>query len=127
MTEENKQSPPPNPSGFAAFWKELKRRKVLQVTGVYAGVGWVVMQVAATVFPNLGIPQWILSALIILIILGFPVAMVVAWIYDLTPQGIRTTGTAEEESDGKTAAVESKSQQNLPLLLAAKISSRFRL
>lgn len=106
-------------TGLIALWFELKRRRVMHVVGIYGGVGWVVMQVGATVFPNLGFPQWILSALIILITLGFPVAMVVAWIYDLTPQGIQTTDTFEEHPEVESQKYKRKPQHSLPLLLAA--------
>ena len=115
---ERKEESAKSSSGFGSFWRELKRRKVMRVIGIYAGVGWVVMEVSATVLPNLGFPQWMLSSLIILIILGFPVAMVVAWIYDLTPEGIRATDSVENEAETSTGADRPRAQHSLPLLIA---------
>ena len=107
-----------DPSGLAAPWAELKRRKVMRVAITYAVVGWIIMQVGATVIPNLGIPQWVLSGLILLIILGFPIAIVLAWAFELTPDGIKTTKTAEEEGESSSA---SKPDSLKPIVLAASI------
>ena len=90
----------------------------MRVVGVYAAVGWVIMEVSATVLPNLGFPQWMLSSLIVLIILGFPVAMVVAWVYDMTPDGIRATDSINEDAVSSKDAERPRKQQSLPLLLA---------
>ena len=97
MTESPNPSPdtqPPPRNG--SFWAELKRRKVMRVAITYAVAGWIVMQVGATVFPNLGIPQWVLSALIVMVLLGFPLAVILAWAFELTPDGIKTTRHARE-------------------------------
>ena len=60
---------------LARLWQELKDRDVVRVAIGYTVVGWVIMQVGDIILPNLGFPQWVLSGLIILIILGFPVSM----------------------------------------------------
>jgi len=74
---------------MASFWDELKRRKVFQVAVVYAIVGWVLAQIAATTFPVLLLPDWILRAFIIIILLGFPLAIVLAWAFETTSDGIK--------------------------------------
>lgn len=73
---------------------ELKRRKVFRVAGVYGIVAWVVIQVADTVLPALQMPSWTVSFFTILFILGFPIALVLAWAYEITPSGIQSDGAA---------------------------------
>ncbi len=76
------------------FWSELKRRKVMRVAVVYAIVAWLVIQIAATTFPKLLIPGWAVSLVIMCVILGFPISVVLAWAFELTPDGIKTTKVA---------------------------------
>ncbi|MDA0345990.1 MAG: tetratricopeptide repeat protein [Verrucomicrobia bacterium] len=85
------------PLGLAAFWAELKRRKVMRVAITYAVVAWLVIQIAVSTFPSLYIPQWALSLVIMCVLLGFPVAIILAWAFELTPDGIKTTRHAREE------------------------------
>lgn len=78
----------------AAFsWRslmaELRRREVYPVIAAYAIVAWVVLQVGEVTFEPLGLPGWVMTALIVVAVAGFPVAVVLAWIYDITPRGIR--------------------------------------
>jgi TolB-like protein/Tfp pilus assembly protein PilF len=73
------------------FFAELKRRKVVRVAVVYAATGFVVLQVADIMLPSLGVPAWALSLIVVLLILGFPVALVLAWALELTPDGVRVT------------------------------------
>ena len=75
----------------ASFFAELKRRNVYQVAAVYAVVGWLVIQVANTVLPTFHAPEWILQTLVVLFALGFAVAVAVAWVFRLTPQGLQRT------------------------------------
>jgi TolB-like protein/Tfp pilus assembly protein PilF len=71
---------------FNRFWNELKRRNVPRVATVYAISSWVIIQVATTVFPYLQIPGWVTTALIILIMVGFPIVLILAWIFEFAPQ-----------------------------------------
>ncbi len=73
------------------FFAELKRRNVYKVAVAYAVVGWLVMQIAATAVPALHLPGAIISAVVLLTILGFPIALVLAWAFELTPAGIKRT------------------------------------
>jgi TolB-like protein/Tfp pilus assembly protein PilF len=77
------------------FFAELKRRNVYKVAVVYAIVGWLVMQVAATVVPALHLSDAITSAVVLLVILGFPVALILAWAFELTPEGIKGADVAD--------------------------------
>ncbi len=70
------------------FWSQLKKRKVVRVALAYIIVGWIVMQVGEVIFEALGVPPWALSLLIVLILLGFPIAIILSWAYEVTPQGI---------------------------------------
>ncbi len=73
------------------FFAELKRRNVYKVAVAYAIVGWLVMQVASTVVPALHLPDTITTAVVVLTLLGFPIALVVAWAFEMTPEGIKRT------------------------------------
>ena len=74
------------------FFAELKRRSVYKVGAAYVVVAWVLIQVATQVFPFFDIPNWVVRAIILLLCLGFPVALVMAWAFDLTPEGLKRTG-----------------------------------
>lgn len=73
-----------------SFFAELKRRNVFRVGAAYAVVAWLLIQVADILLPRLGAPDWFVNAFILVIILGFPVALVIAWIFEVTPEGITT-------------------------------------
>ena len=73
------------------FFSELKRRNVYRVAVAYAVVGWLVIQVAATIVPALHLPSTITTAVVVLVLLGFPIALVLAWAFELTPEGIKRT------------------------------------
>lgn len=74
-----------------SFWSELKRRHVYHTAAVYAAVAWVLVEVSATTFPYLNLPGSAVTFLIALAILGFPIALVLAWAYEITRDGIRRT------------------------------------
>ena len=70
---------------------EIKRRNVFRVGIAYVIVGWLLVQVAATVFPILQMPEWTVAFVTMLLVLGFPVALILSWAYELTPAGIKRT------------------------------------
>src|SRR6478672_5284844 len=74
-----------------SFFAELKRRNVYKVAVAYAVVGWVIAQVATQIFPFLEIPNWIVRLVIVLIAIGFPIALIIAWAFEATPEGIKRT------------------------------------
>ena len=73
------------------FFSELKRRNVYKVAVAYAVVGWLLVQVTTQVFPIFEIPNWALRLIVLAIIIGFPIALVIAWAFELTPEGIKHT------------------------------------
>src|SRR5437660_1721465 len=74
-----------------SFFAELKRRNVYKVAVAYAVVGWVIAQIATQIFPFLEIPNWVVRLVIVLIAIGFPIALVIAWAFEATPEGIKRT------------------------------------
>ncbi len=70
---------------------ELRRRKVYRVAGGYAVVGWLLIQIAATIFPAPQLPAWTLRLIVIAILAGFPIALVVAWAFDVGLHGLKET------------------------------------
>jgi TolB-like protein/Tfp pilus assembly protein PilF len=86
------------------FFAEMKRRNVYKVAVAYAVVGWLLVQVATQVFPFLEIPKWVVRLVIALVVIGFPIALVIAWAFEATPEGIKRTEVADathEHSRGK--------------------------
>jgi TolB-like protein len=78
-----------------SFFAELKRRNVYKVAVAYAIVGWLIVQIATQVFPFLEIPNWVVRLVIILVAIGFPMALIIAWAFELTPEGIKRTEDVE--------------------------------
>src|SRR5205823_5443628 len=70
---------------------ELKRRNVYKVAVAYAVVGWLLIQVATQVFPFFQIPDWSVRLVVLAIVIGFPIALVIAWAFELTPEGLKRT------------------------------------
>jgi adenylate cyclase len=91
-------------SGKPSFFAELKRRNVYKVAVAYAIVGWLLVQIATQVFPFLEIPNWVVRLVIALVAIGFPIALVIAWAFEATPEGIKRT----EDADAMPAAAEQK-------------------
>jgi len=93
-------------SPFGNLWSELKRRRVIRVIMIYAIVGWVVIEVASTVLPNLNLPQWTVTLVTILIVLGFPVTIIMAWVFDIGPEGPERTRSLDEAAAAPEPAAE---------------------
>jgi TolB-like protein len=79
------------------FFGELKRRNVYKVAIAYAVVSWLLMQISSQIFPFFEIPNWAVRLVVLLLILGFPIALVLAWAFELTPEGIKLTASADRE------------------------------
>jgi hypothetical protein len=77
------------------FFAELKRRNVYKVAVAYIVAGWALSQGIAQVLPVFDIPNWLIRLIVVLIIIGLPIALVLAWMFELTPQGIKRTETAD--------------------------------
>ena len=81
------------------LFEELKRRKVFRVAGTYAIVAWILMKIGEVTFPALNIPEWVMSALVVVLLAGLPIAIIFAWIFDKTPQGYIKTDSLEYQKD----------------------------
>jgi TolB-like protein/Flp pilus assembly protein TadD len=77
------------------FFGELKRRNVYKVAVAYGVVAWLLMQVASQIFPFFDIPNWVVRLVVLLLIIGFPIALIIAWAFEMTPEGIKRTETAD--------------------------------
>src|SRR6202140_3604401 len=82
-------------SKMAAFFAELKRRNVYKVAVAYAVVGWLIAQIATQIFPFFEIPNWAIRLVVLLIVIGFPIALIIAWAFELTPEGLKRTEIAD--------------------------------
>jgi len=90
---------------FDNFFTELKRRNVYKVAVAYAVVAWLLMQITSQIFPFFEIPNWAVRLVVLLLIIGFPIALIIAWAFEATPEGIKRTEVADakhEHSHGKT-------------------------
>src|SRR6476660_2988498 len=76
---------------MTGFFQELQRRKVYRVAAAYVVAAGVIIQISSAVFPAWEMPNWTLRLVIVLLLVGFPVALILAWAYDVTPQGIQAT------------------------------------
>ena len=74
---------------MASLVSELRRRNVFKVGAAYAVVGWIVVEIASVVLPGFGAPDWVLKVMMLVVILGFPFAVIFAWAYELTPEGLK--------------------------------------
>jgi TolB-like protein/Flp pilus assembly protein TadD len=86
------------------FFSELKRRNVYKVAVAYAVVGWLLVQITTQVFPIFEIPNWALRLIVLAIIIGFPIALVLAWAFELTPEGIKRTEDVDLASQQRKKA-----------------------
>ena len=98
---------------MSSFFRELKQRKVYRVAVGYAVVAWLVIQISATVMPAYHAPEWILPVFITGVALGFPVALVLAWAFELKRGGI------EKTPESSIATVSAANKRRVWLLAAA--------
>jgi len=101
--------------GLGAFWRELRRRRVVRTGGVYVAAAFVVLQLGEIVFPAFNAPDWVLQSVVVLAFLGLPVVLAFAWVYDLTPDGLAKT--SEEQGGARVTLV-----PRLALLIVTSIS-----
>ncbi|MCH8250594.1 MAG: hypothetical protein IH913_13425 [Proteobacteria bacterium] len=102
-----------------SFWEEVKRRKVVRVAVVYSIVAWLLVEIAVTVEAPLSLPGWMDTFVIVLVLVGFPLALILSWAYDLTPTGIKRTKhleSSDEISQQSTATVSQEQASPLNVL-----------
>lgn len=81
-----------------SFFQELKRRNVIRVAVMYAVASWLILQVADVLFGLIGVPEWSLRLVFGILVLGFPIAVIFSWIYELTPDGLKRDSDIEQPS-----------------------------
>lgn len=86
-------------SGLSSFWKEVKRRKVLRSLAIYAGTAFVILEAATIIFPRWDLPEWSIDLVLWLLIVGVVINLIIAWFYDITPEGMLRTKPQEEISE----------------------------
>src|SRR5215468_172683 len=96
---------------MSGFFEELKRRKVYRVAAAYIIAAGFIIQIGSAVLPAWELPNWTLRLVVVLLLIGFPIALILAWAYDVTAQGIRATPPV--------SAPERHRRRNLVLLIAA--------
>ena len=84
------------PGRLSRLWKELKRRNVLRSLAIYAGTAFVILEAATIIFPRWELPDWTIDLVLYLLILGAFITFILAWIFDITPQGVLLTKPLEE-------------------------------
>ncbi|MBS0010308.1 MAG: tetratricopeptide repeat protein [Bacteroidales bacterium] len=87
---------PDKQNKLVQFFRELRRRKVIRVAAVYAATAFIMIEAADIMLPRLGLPDWTVTFLIVLLIAGFPISIILSWIFDVTPEGIQKTESAIE-------------------------------
>lgn len=106
----------------SGLWEELKRRKVVRVAIAYAVAGWMVVEVALSIFPEFGIPAWANRMVILLVALGFPIAVVLSWAFELTPAGLqRTRAARESHGPVQDSAPQQRKRNRLAVMVGALI------
>ena len=83
-----------------SFWRELGKRRVIRVAIAYLVLSWLILQVVDVILPALRLPDWGITLVLVLLVLGFPVALVLSWLFDIGPEGIsRTSGGSSKVAD----------------------------
>ena len=99
---------PEKPNKLSQFWQELKRRKVFRVIAMYAATAFIIMEAGDIMLPRLGLPDWTVSFIIVLLIIGFPISVILAWIFDITPEGVKKTESIEVTKEQESPSVSAK-------------------
>jgi TolB-like protein len=103
-----------------SFFAELSRRNVIRVGIAYVIVGWVVAQVAEFAFENFGAPDWVLKSLVVVLLLGLPIVLIIAWAYELTPEGIKREAEVDR-SQSITSQTGRKLDRTIIVVLAVAL------
>ena len=93
------------PNKLSRFWQELKRRRVIHVIIVYATAAYVIIELINNVTEPLNLPEWTPTLIIIILFVGFPLAIIFSWIFDVTPEGIEKTKPSKEINKGEKVLV----------------------
>lgn len=105
---------PDSHNKLSQFWQELKRRKVFRVVAMYAATAFILLELVDIITPALLLPAWTVTLVIVLLAIGFPIAAILSWVFDITPEGVK-----------KTEAIEDSEEQELASFTAGK--GRFKI
>ena len=103
------------------LYEEIKRRNVFRVAFVYAIAGWLTMQIVDVMFPALNIPDWMTSAIAAMLLIGFPFALILAWAFEMTPEGIKLEKDVDR-SESITPRTGRKLNQSALIILAVAVA-----
>jgi hypothetical protein len=106
------------------FFAELKRRKVVKIGAAYLVVAWLAVQAASIDFPAFDAPPWALRVFILIALLGFPIAVVMAWVFDFTREGVSSTPIARELTSVCRRGVVNRAGAGLVFLRPGIVSQR---
>jgi adenylate cyclase len=115
------------PNKLSQFWQELKRRKVIKVIAMYAGAAYVLIELTNNVVEPLNLPAWTPTLVILILLVGFPITVILSWIFDVTPEGIKKTESidnlpvSEVSSDPSSRRLKTSDVIILILLIAVCI------
>ena len=82
---------------MSRYFDELKRRNVFRVGAAYAGVGWLAIEVVDTLAPRMAMPEWVPGFVILLVMIGFPIALLFSWAFEMTPEGLKKTADVDTD------------------------------
>ena len=74
---------------MTSFWRELKRRNVIRVAAAYAVIAWLLLQLGDVILNNIEAPSWVFQVILLVLIGGLPIALIFAWAFELTPEGLK--------------------------------------
>jgi TolB-like protein len=111
--------------GLPRFLAELKHRKVYRVALVYAVVGWALLEASGMVLPRLDLPDWTVNVVLAVVLLGFPLALVFAWVFDFSPQGIVRTEPLSREDRHQSLTIAATVEFALILALVVAVGSLY--
>ncbi len=103
---------------MSQLFEELKRRKVVRVAGVYAVVAWLLIQVTNNIVPALQLPAWASTLIVVLLLIGFPIALVLAWAFEVSPDGVHRQGAVDAPWGGQIPVAQTANTKLLYAILA---------
>ncbi len=106
-----------------SLFKELKRRNVIRVAAAYLIIGWLLAQVSTTLEAALNLPPWFDTMVVTVMLIGFPIALIIAWVYELTPDGIRKE--KDIESDDSITKHTGKKLDYITIVAAIAVAGMF--
>ena len=96
------------PNNPFQFWQELKRRKVIRFIPVYAAASFVILELVDIIAEPFGLPDWTLKLVVVLLSIGFIISIILTWVYDITPKGVKKTKSVSEKVPDKVPEKQSK-------------------